>query len=112
MSKDQIEGTAKKAVGVAQEAIGKVANDEQLEARGVKARVEGQGVLERFARPCGVACLARRQTLTVGHLRRLRNDPVQECAQLAFGQHADELVDGFAIYKGHYKWNAAYTELC
>jgi uncharacterized protein YjbJ (UPF0337 family) len=41
MNKDQIEGTAKKAVGVAQEAIGKVANDEQLEARGVLNQAVG-----------------------------------------------------------------------
>lgn len=34
MNEDEIKGTAKKLVGTGQEAIGKIANDEQLEGKG------------------------------------------------------------------------------
>ena len=41
MNKDRIEGAAKHAEGVAEEAIGKAAHDSTLTAKGVIHKVEG-----------------------------------------------------------------------
>jgi LPXTG-motif cell wall-anchored protein len=41
MNEDRIEGTTKKVVGSVQEGIGKIANDEQLEGKGVLNQAVG-----------------------------------------------------------------------